>query len=125
MTNFNSSELGDKIDPKELADTIVSLEQDNRLPDKFVTKKKAQSLGWQPGKSLYSVQALKGKSIGGDRFNNFEQQLPKGQWHEADLANTGGHRGAFRLVYQNHATPAYVTVDHYQHFSEVPSCQHH
>ncbi|XLM21567.1 ribonuclease, partial [Chromobacterium piscinae] len=71
-----------------------SLDRDGRLPDKFVTKRQAQDAGWKPGRSLWSVAGLQGKSIGGDRFGNYEKRLPAGQWQEADLNYKGGKRGA-------------------------------
>jgi ribonuclease T1 len=93
-----------------------------QLPDQFIPKRQAQAAGWQPGRSLWSVPGLQGKSIGGDRFGNYEKQLPKGQWQEADLNYKGGKRGAYRLVFSRDGQ-RFVSVDHYQHFIEVPACQ--
>jgi hypothetical protein len=118
--------LTPKIDEPELVTALQSLNTSNnmRLPPKFVTKKQAQKMGWRPGKNLWAVKKLKGKSIGGDVFTNAERQLPNGSriWHEADLAYKGGHRGAKRLVYSNDGLRE-VTVDHYQTFREIPVCQ--
>ena len=109
----------------ELADILDSLNRNQHLPEKFVTKKQAKSSGWQPGDSLWQTQP--GKSIGGDRFNNREQRLPQGGYFEADLDYQGKKRNAKRFIYQtardsNHAA-RYITTDHYTTFSEVPACQ--
>ncbi|UTH74864.1 ribonuclease domain-containing protein [Chromobacterium sp. IIBBL 290-4] len=112
--------VGHKLNIIELADMLTSLNRGNQLPDKFVTKRQAQSAGWKPGRSLWSVPALNGKSIGGDRFGNYEKRLPAGQWREADLNYKGGKRGAFRLIF---GQQRFVTVDHYNSFIEVAPCQ--
>lgn len=104
----------------ELVEILSSLNQQNRLPSKFVTKREAQAAGWRPGSSLW--QSLPGKSIGGDRFGNRENRLPRSQYQEADLDYQGGKRGAKRIVFSKNG-PRFITVDHYQTFTEVPSCQ--
>ena len=115
-----------KIDELELGTVLQRLNTSHNttLPPKFVTKKQAQKMGWRPGKNLWAVKKLKGKSIGGDLFTNKEGQLPNGGriWHEADLDYKGGHRGPKRLVYSTDGL-RWVTVDHYQTFTEVPACQ--
>lgn len=112
------------IDETELAEILNTLNaSDNRdLPPKFLTKKQAREAGWKPGKDLWSVRKLRGKSMGGDSFGNFEKRLPKGQWREADLNYKGGHRGPNRIVYSR-AGVRFVTVDHYKTFTEVPACR--
>ncbi|MCX7204539.1 MAG: ribonuclease [Proteobacteria bacterium] len=104
----------------ELVEILSSLNQNGRLPAKFVTKREAQAAGWRPGSSLW--QSLPGKSIGGDRFGNRENRLQRGQYQEADLDYQGGKRGAKRIVFSKNG-PRFITVDHYQTFTEVPSCQ--
>ncbi|OWY38526.1 ribonuclease [Xenophilus sp. AP218F] len=113
---------GNRLDRQELTEVLQALGRSGRLPPKFVTKKQARAAGWRPGDSLWSVPALQGKSIGGDRFGNYEKQLPKGQWQEADLGYKGGKRGAYRIVFSRDGQ-RYVTVDHYQRFVEVPPCR--
>lgn len=121
-----NSRLTPKIDEVELADALKSLNAsaNRNLPDKFVTKQQAQRAGWKPGRSLWDVPALKGQSIGGDRFGNREGRLPAGgrKWREADLDYKGGHRGAKRLLFANDGLRM-VTVDHYRTFVEVPTCR--
>jgi hypothetical protein len=121
-----SGKLPAAINEAELVETLRSLNQtgNRRLPSKFVTKKVARSAGWQPGRSLWEVPELRSKSLGGDRFGNYEKQLPNGKrkWREADLDYRGGHRGPKRLIFSTDGLRV-VTVDHYQTFMEVPACQ--
>jgi hypothetical protein len=117
-----SRQLPARIDQAELADALRSLGQTGRLPAKFVTKRQARDAGWQPGRPLWKVPGLDGKAIGGDRFGNYEKRLPAGQWQEADLGYQGGKRGAQRLLFARDGR-RFVTVDHYNSFSEVPACQ--
>ncbi len=117
-----NQQTGNRLDTRELTTVLQALGQSGRLPEQFLTKRQAQQAGWQPGRSLWAVPGLQGKSIGGDRFGNYEKQLPKGQWQEADLNYKGGKRGAYRLVYSR-AGQRFVSLDHYQRFIEVPACQ--
>lgn len=116
--------LSPRVDEAELTDMLKSLNvSDNtRLPEKFVAKRQARQMGWRPGKDLLSVSALRGKSMGGDRFGNREGRLLPSDWREADLDYRGGHRGAKRLLFSRDGMRR-VTVDHYQTFTEVPPCQ--
>lgn len=116
--------LPGKIDEAELAGMLAALNASRNasLPSRFVTKREARQSGWRPGRSLWEVPALKGKSIGGDRFGNREGRLPRGNWREADLDYKGGHRGAKRLLFSGDGQRR-VTVDHYQTFIEIPECR--
>jgi ribonuclease T1 len=124
MVNAVNAGLSPKIDRQELVNILRSLNSSNnkKLPPEFVTKKEAKSLGWKPGKSLWSINLLKGASIGGDRFNNREARLPEKKWREADLDYKGGHRGGKRLIFSRDGS-RFVTVDHYRTFVEVPACR--
>lgn len=86
------------------------------LPDNFITKKEADALGWQGG-SLESYAP--GKSIGGDRFGNYEELLPKKKgrtYTECDIDTKGAKsRGAKRIVFSNDGL-IYYTGDHYESF---------
>ncbi|MDS0524722.1 ribonuclease [Clostridium sp. SHJSY1] len=89
-----------------------------KLPSNFITKAKAQSLGWRPGEDLWDYAY--GMSIGGDIFTNSEKILPtakKRVWHECDINYNGGHRGADRIVYSNDGL-IYGTTNHYQTFTQ-------
>lgn len=116
--------LHPKIDTAELVEILRTLNAtDSReLPPKFITKKEALKAGWKPGKPLWSVIELKGKSMGGDRFGNYDRKLPDHKWREADLDYRGEHRGPKRLVFSNNGHRM-ITVDHYRTFVEVPPCR--
>lgn len=101
--------------------TVVSyLQQHQRLPDYYITKKQARAQGWEPREgNLCSV--LPGKAIGGDRFSNREGQLPsagKREWREADINYRCGRRGADRLLYSSDGL-IFVTRNHYKNFIRV------
>lgn len=118
--------LNPKIDEEELISILRSLQSsgNQRLPSRFITKEEARRLGWKPGKDLWEVKVLRGKSLGGDVFHNREGKLPNGKrrWREADLDYKGGKRGPQRIVYSNDGLRM-ITVDHYQTFKEIPPCQ--
>ena len=118
------STLSEKINQDELTQMIIALNgtSNQRLPEKFITKREAQAAGWRPGRPLWKIPELKGRSIGGDRFGNREGRLPRGEGREADLGYQGGKRGAQRLVFSADGR-RHITVDHYQTFKEVPSCR--
>jgi ribonuclease T1 len=119
-----NTQLSSKIDAQELVDMLRTLNHtgNKKLPPKFVTKYEARSWGWKPGSDLWSINKLKGSSIGGDSFNNLEGRLPKSRLHEADLDYKGGHRGGKRLVFSKDGR-RFVTVNHYRTFVEIPACR--
>ena len=92
----------------------------DELPENFLTKKEAQKLGWVSSKgNLWDVAY--GRSIGGDRFGNYEGVLPdkKGrQWTECDINFEGDYRGAERIVFSNDDL-MYYTNDHYNTFEKI------
>ncbi len=89
------------------------------LPRNFITKSQARALGWTGGPlEPYAP----GKSIGGDRFGNYEQRLPRlkaGFYKECDIGSRGRPRGAKRLVFTQDGQRIYYTDDHYKTFKEV------
>jgi len=101
----------------EVADYI---KKHNRLPDNFITKKDAGTLGWNPSKgNLWAVAP--GKSIGGDVFRNREKKLPvkRGRiWYEADIDYQGGKRGKDRILFSSDGL-IYKTEDHYRTFTRM------
>lgn len=90
------------------------------LPSNYITKKEAQSLGWDNKKgNLWDV--ANGKSIGGDRFGNREKKLPDAknrQWYECDIDYQGGFRNEKRIVFSNDGWIFY-TGDHYKSFDKL------
>ena len=102
----------------DLENVILYLEYYGCLPDNYITKDDARSLGWSGGTP---ERYLEGAAIGGDRFGNREGILPKENgrtYTECDL-NTDGEdsRGAERLVFSNDGLYFY-TDDHYESFTE-------
>ena len=119
-----NARLSTGINEPELTEILRNLNRTNntKLPEKFVNKREARSLGWKPGKDLWSVSALRGSSMGGDHFRNMEGRLPNNKWREADLDYKGGHRGSKCLIFSRDGV-RFVTVDHYRTFTEVPICR--
>ena len=91
-----------------------------RLPEKYLGKKMAQKLGWEPLKGNLA-EVLPGMMIGGDRYKNRDGRLPDTpgrMWYEADLNYTSGYRNDCRLLYSNDGL-IFVTYDHYLTFYEI------
>jgi len=84
------------------------------LPDNFMTKDEARSLGWEGG-GLDGY--ADGMCIGGDRFGNYEGLLPEDRaYKECDIDTLhAGSRGAKRIVFSDDGL-IYYTEDHYESF---------
>jgi len=110
-----AAESIDKLtEPKRVA---RYLQQHQRLPDYYLTKKHAREQGWDAADGNLCL-ALPGKAIGGDRFSNREGRLPVANnrvWREADVNYQCGRRGADRLLYSSDGL-IFVTRDHYKNF---------
>ena len=66
-------------------------------------------------------KVAKGKSIGGDRFGNYDKKLPEAKgriWKECDINYEGGYRGSERIIYSSDGL-IYYTNDHYNSFKEI------
>ena len=104
-------------DSKE--DVALYIHEFGHLPDNYITKKEAQSLGWSGGDL---APYAPGKCIGGSRFGNNEGLLPdeKGRsYSECDIDTLNKtSRGAKRLVYSNDGLIFY-TEDHYESFEQL------
>ena len=110
-------EAGPVTEPQAIADYLF---EHGKLPENFITKEEAQDLGWDSSRN-YVSDVAPGKSIGGDRFGNYEGQLPKARgrkFFECDANYTGGKRGAERIVYSSDGRVWY-TKDHYGTFEEL------
>ena len=86
------------------------------LPENFINKSEAASLGWEGGSvEPYAPDHV----IGGDKFGNREGLLPdaKGRYYyECDIDTLGeDSRGAKRIVFSNDGL-IYYTEDHYESF---------
>ena len=97
-------------------DVALYLYQYGVLPDNFITKAEARSLGWDGG-SLEPYAP--GMCIGGSYFGNYEGLLPEMSgrlYAECDINTLGENsRGAERIVYSNDGL-IYYTGDHYETF---------
>lgn len=114
-TEIQISKDGEYISKNEVALYIHTYD---RLPKNYITKKEAQKLGWDARKgNLDSVAP--GKSIGGDRFGNYERLLPENTtYKECDINYLGGLRTAERLIYAANGH-IYYTKDHYKTFEQL------
>lgn len=97
-------------------DVALYIHTYGHLPYNFISKKQAQSLGWQGG-SLEPYAP--GKCIGGSHFGNYEGALPEApgrSYTECDINTLGAKsRGAERIVFSNDGL-IYYTNDHYETF---------
>jgi len=97
-------------------DVSLYLHTYGHLPDNYITKSEAASLGWEGG----SVEPYaEGRAIGGDLFGNREGLLPEAKgrvYYECDIDTLGADsRGAQRIVFSNDGL-IYYTSDHYESF---------
>ena len=116
-TKAPAEKAGPIIAPQEIADYLFA---HGELPGNFITKQEAMDLGWDSSRN-YVSDAAPGKSIGGDRFGNYEGKLPKvkgRKYYECDCNYRGGKRGAERLIYSSDGHVWY-TADHYETFTEL------
>lgn len=99
-------------------DVALYLHTYGELPDNFITKKEAQSMGWDNKKgNLWEV--ADGMCIGGDHFGNYEGLLPEeDDYTECDVNYEGGYRGAERIIFSDDGD-IYYTGDHYESFEQL------
>ena len=97
-------------------DVALYIHTYGELPDNFITKNEARSLGWEGG-GLDGY--ADGMSIGGDYFGNYEGLLPEAKgrtWTECDIdTRHAKSRGPKRIVFSNDGL-IYYTGDHYESF---------
>lgn len=101
-------------------DVISYLISYEKLPKNYIRKKEAQDMGWIASEgNLWKVTDK--MVIGGDKFSNREEKLPKKNgriYYEADVNYKGGKRGAERIIYSNDGLIFY-TSDHYKTFERI------
>ncbi len=101
-------------------DVALYIHTYGKLPLNYITKAKAQEMGWDPEKGNLS-DVLPGMSIGGSAFGNYEGNLPRAtgrRYFECDIDYEGEYRGAKRLIYSNDGLVFY-TEDHYKTFEQL------
>ncbi len=100
------------------ADVALYIYTYHSLPDNYITKNEARSLGWDSEKGNLD-EVAPGKSIGGDKYGNYEKKLPEHQsYKECDVNYHGGYRGAERLIFTEDGD-VYYTADHYNTFTKL------
>ena len=115
--NNNSSNQIDELTNDELV--VKYLKEHGELPDYYITKSEAKSLGWVPSKGNL-CEVAPGRAIGGDIWTNRQKSLPTKsgrKYFEADLNYNCGNRNADRVVFSNDGL-VFVTHDHYRSFEE-------
>jgi len=98
---------------------VKYLKQHGELPDYYITKSEAKSMGWVPSKGNL-CEVAPGKAIGGDIWTNRQKSLPTKsgrKYFEADLNYNCGNRNADRVVFSNDGL-VFITFDHYRSFEE-------
>ena len=101
-------------------DVAAYLHEYGHLPDNFITKNEARDLGWVSSEGNLD-EVAPGKSIGGDRFGNYEGLLPEKNgrtYYECDIDYDGGYRSSKRIIYSNDGL-IYYTEDHYETFTQL------
>ena len=101
-------------------DVALYIHTYNKLPQNYITKAQAEDLGWISSKGNLKKVAP-GKSIGGDRFGNYEGKLPKARgrsYTECDIDFDGGYRNSKRIIFSNDGLIFY-TEDHYETFEQL------
>ena len=115
--NNNSSNQIDELTNDEIV--VKYLKEHGELPDYYITKSEAKSLGWVPSKGNL-CEVAPGRAIGGDIWTNRQKSLPTKsgrKYFEADLNYNCGNRNADRVVFSNDGL-VFVTFDHYRSFEE-------
>lgn len=99
------------------------------LPGNYVGKNEGKKLyeakGYTFSKWNFNPWTTLGVMIGGDKFDNFasdpdyyHENLPEGNYHEADVEYSAKNRGTKRLVYQPDCI-IYYTADHYETYTRL------
>ena len=115
--NNDSSNQIDELTNDEIV--VKYLKEHGELPDYYITKSEAKSLGWVPSKGNL-CEVAPGRAIGGDIWTNRQKSLPTKsgrKYFEADLNYNCGNRNADRIVFSNDGL-VFVTFDHYRSFEE-------
>lgn len=99
----------------------------DKLPHNYVGKNEGKKLYEAAGNTFskwnFNPWETLGVMIGGDNFDNFasdpdyyHENLPEGNYREADVDYSGKNRGTNRLVYKPDCI-IYYTADHYETYT--------
>lgn len=105
------AENGEYYTHEEVAEYINTY---GELPQNYVTKNEARSMGWYGGNPMDEI----GYCIGGDYYGNYEKKLPNNRYYECDVDYDDDSRGECRLVYTKDGE-VYFTDDHYATFTQL------
>lgn len=103
-----------------MEEVAVYLATYGKLPQNFLTKSRAEALGWDNRLGNLDKVAP-GCAIGGNRFGNYEGALPDKQgrkWTECDINYQGGYRNGERICFSNDGL-IYYSNDHYNTFTQI------
>ena len=111
---YQSQSISEAIETDQKEEVALYIHTYSHLPSNYMTKKEARMHGWESG-ALSKI--LPGKSIGGDRYGNYEEVLPVDEiYYECDIDTEGKtSRGKKRIVYSKDGDIWY-TEDHYDTF---------
>lgn len=80
---YQSQSISEAIETDQKEEVALYIHTYSHLPSNYMTKKEARMLGWESG-ALSKI--LPGKSIGGDRYGNYEEVLPVDEiYYECDI----------------------------------------
>lgn len=103
-----------------MEDVAAYIHNYGHLPSNYITKSEAQKLGWKSNEGNLD-EVAPGKSIGGDKFGNYDKMLPEEDgrtYQECDIDYDGGFRNDKRIIYSNDGLVFY-TGDHYETFQQL------
>lgn len=110
---YQSQSISEAIETDQKEEVALYIHTYSHLPSNYMTKKEARMHGWESG-ALSKI--LPGKSIGGDRYGNYEEVLPVDEiYYECDIDTGKTSRGKKRIVYSKDGDIWY-TEDHYDTF---------
>lgn len=110
---YQSQSISEAIETDQKEEVALYIHTYSHLPSNYMTKKEARMHGWESG-ALSKI--LPGKSIGGDRYGNYEEVLPVDEtYYECDIDTGKTSRGKKRIVYSK-VGDIWYTEDHYDTF---------
>lgn len=114
---IENTSISENAETDQKDEVALYIHEYDHLPSNYMTKKEARKHGWEAG-ALSKL--LPGKSIGGDKYGNYEETLPvEDTYYECDIDTQGKtSRGKKRIVYSEDGDIWY-TDDHYETFEQL------